>query len=161
MYRNFKIDSDYKDENGKTIFHYVFDYESKKLFTYLIENNEFFTYIEYYGDDSKTMEKFYYMEILCNDKNIINDLLKLDYINATNNTGLDDRVYRYINYKNTGLKIVRNCLSDRIIDKIVYDKNLNKAIKDTMIPEKIFSNTNLPISFPYIIYYVIRKRIIN
>ncbi len=158
MYRNFKIDSDYKDENGKTIFHYVFDYESKKLFTYLIENNEFFTYIEYYGDDSKTMEKFYYMEILCNDKNIINDLLKLDYINATNNTGLDDRVYRYINYKNTGLKIVRNCLSDRIIDKIVYDKNLNKAIKDTMIPEKIFSNTNLPISFPYIIYYVIRKK---
>lgn len=158
MYRNFKIDSDYKDENGKTIFHYVFDYESKKLFTYLIENNEFFTYIEYYGDDSKTMEKFYYMEILCNDKNIINDLLKLDYINATNNTGLDDRVYRYINYKNTGLKIDRNCLSDRIIDKIVYDKNLNKAIKDTMIPEKIFSNTNLPISFPYIIYYVIRKK---
>lgn len=158
MYRNFKIDSDYKDENGKTIFNYVFDYESKKLFTYLIENNEFFTYIEYYGDDSKTMEKFYYMEILCNDKNIINDLLKLDYINATNNTGLDDRVYRYINYKNTGLKIVRNCLSDRIIDKIVYDKNLNKAIKDTMIPEKIFSNTNLPISFPYIIYYVIRKK---
>lgn len=158
MYRNFKIDSDYKDENGKTIFHYVFDYESKKLFTYLIENNEFFTYIEYYGDDSKTMEKFYYMEILCNDKNIINDFLKLDYINATNNTGLDDRVYRYINYKNTGLKIVRNCLSDRIIDKIVYDKNLNKAIKDTMIPEKIFSNTNLPISFPYIIYYVIRKK---
>lgn len=158
MYRNFKIDSDYKDENGKTIFHYVFDYESKKLFTYLIENNEFFTYIEYYGDDSKTMEKFYYMEILCNDKNIINDLLKLDYINATNNTGLDDRVYRYINYKNTGLKIVRNCLSDRIIDKIVYDKNLNKEIKNTMIPEKISSDTNLPISFPYIIFYVMKKK---
>ena len=158
MYRKLNIEATYKDENGKTIFDYVFQYESKKIFAYLVENNECDTFIEYYGDDSNTMEKFFYMQILCNTKNVINDLFKLDYIDATNNTGLDDRVYKYINYKNTNLKIIRKCLSDRIIDKIVYDKNLNKEIKSIMIPEKISSNTNLPISFPYIIYYVIRKK---
>ena len=158
MYKKLNLDADYKDENSKTIFHYVFEYESKKLFAYLNEDNSCDAFIEYYGDDKDMMEKFFYMQIICDNRNLINDLVKLDYVDAMNNAGLDDRVYEYINYKNTNLKIVRKCLSDRIIDKIIYDKNLNKEIKNTMIPEKISSDTNLPISFPYIIYYVMKKK---
>ena len=158
MYKKLNLDVDYKDENSKTIFHYVFEYESKKLFAYLNEDNSCDTFIEYYGDDKDMMEKFFYMQIICDNRNLINDLVKLDYVDAMNNAGLDDRVYEYINYKNTNLKIVRKCLSDRIIDKIIYDKNLNKEIKNIMIPEKISSDTNLPISFPYIIYYVMKKK---
>lgn len=159
MYKGLNLDIDYKDENRKTIFHYVFDYESKNLFAYLIKNNQIDIFIEHYGDDSNIMEKFFYMAILCNDESIINELVKLEYINAkTNNTGLDDRVYRYINYKNTNLKIIRKCLSERIIDKIVYDKNLNKKIREAMIPNEVYASTIFPISFPYIIYYVITKK---
>ena len=75
MYKELKLSSDYKDENGKTIFDYVFKYESCNIFKVIMNSGN---YISRHKDDNQFLENFYYMRIKCNDITVIRDLIRLD-----------------------------------------------------------------------------------
>ena len=157
MYKELKLSSDYKDENGKTIFDYVFKYESCNIFKVIMNSGN---YISRHKDDNQFLENFYYMRIKCNDITVIRDLIRLDYINSTINHHLDN-FEKYIGYNGSRLiSVLRKVISDRIIELILYDKKTSSAIKEAMLLNHIEKQNNYyspAISFPYLINYAVQK----
>ena len=157
MYKELKLSSDYKDENGKTIFDYVFKYESCNIFKVIMNSGN---YISRHKDDNQFLENFYYMRIKCNDITVIRDLIRLDYINSTINHHLDN-FEKYIGYNGSRLiSVLRKVISDRIIESILYDKKTSSAIKEAMLSNHLEKQNNYfspAISFPYLINYAVQK----
>ena len=157
MYKELKLSSDYKDENGKTIFDYVFKYESCNIFKVIMNSGN---YISRHKDDNQFLENFYYMRIKCNDITVIRDLIRLDYINSTINHHLDN-FEKYIGYNGSRLiSVLRKVISDRIIELILYDKKTSSVIKEAMLSNHIEKQNNYfspAISFPYLINYAVQK----
>ena len=157
MYKELKLSSDYKDENGKTIFDYVFKYESCNIFKVIMNSGN---YISRHKDDNQFLENFYYMRIKCNDITVIRDLIRLDYINSTINHHLDN-FEKYIGYNGSRLiSVLRKVISDRIIELILYDKKTSSAIKEAMLSNHLEKQNNYfspAISFPYLINYAVQK----
>ncbi len=157
MYKELKLSSDYKDENGKTIFDYVFKYESCNIFKVIMNSGN---YISRHKDDNQFLENFYYMRIKCNDIAVIRDLIRLDYINSTINHHLDN-FEKYIGYNGSRLiSVLRKVISDRIIELILYDKKTSSVIKEAMLSNHLEKQNNYfspAISFPYLINYAVQK----
>ena len=157
MYKELKLSSDYKDENGKTIFDYVFKYESCNIFKVIMNSGN---YISRHKDDNQFLENFYYMRIKCNDITVIRDLIRLDYINSTINHHLDN-FEKYIGYNGSRLiSVLRKVISDRIIELILYDKKTSSVIKEAMLSNHLEKQNNYfspAISFPYLINYAVQK----
>lgn len=151
------------DENNKTIFDYVFKYESKKLFTYIFDSHNFDNHNfvwqigSYYGDnDINFFENVYYMRLLCNDTTVIRDLIRLEY--------KDTKYYNYIPqdkgiyYNGNGMIVPRKIISDRIIDMIMSGK-VDKTITEAMLSNHSGNGFYTPaLSLPYIIEYVVSKK---
>ena len=157
MYKELKLSSDYKDENGKTIFDYVFKYERCNIFKVIMNSGN---YISRHKDDNQFLENFYYMRIKCNDITVIRDLIRLDYINSTINHHLDN-FEKYIGYNGSRLiSVLRKVISDRIIELILYDKKTSSVIKEAMLSNHLEKQNNYfspAISFPYLINYAVQK----
>lgn len=157
MYKELKLSSDYKDENGKTIFDYVFKYESCNIFKVIMNSGN---YISRHRGDNQFLENFYYMRIKCNDITVIRDLIRLDYINSTINHHLDN-FEKYIGYNGSRLiSVLRKVISDRIIELILYDKKTSSVIKEAMLSNHLEKQNNYfspAISFPYLINYAVQK----
>ena len=157
MYKELKLSSDYKDENGKTIFDYVFKYESCNIFKVIMNSGN---YISRHKYDNQFLENFYYMRIKCNDITVIRDLIRLDYINSTINHHLDN-FEKYIGYNGSRLiSVLRKVISDRIIELILYDKKTSSVIKEAMLSNHLEKQNNYyspAISFPYLINYAVQK----
>ena len=157
MYKEVKLSSDYKDENGKTIFDYVFKYESCNIFKVIMNSGN---YISRHKGDNQFLENFYYMRIKCNDITVIRDLIRLDYINSTINHHLDN-FEKYIGYNGSRLiSVLRKVISDRIIELILYDKKTSSVIKEAMLSNHLEKQNNYfspAISFPYLINYAVQK----
>ena len=157
MYKELKLSSDYKDENGKTIFDYVFKYESCNIFKVIMNSGN---YISRHKDDNQFLENFYFMRIKCNDITVIRDLIRLDYINSTINHHLDN-FEKYIGYNGSRLtSVLRKVISDRIIELILYDKKTSSVIKEAMLSNHLEKQNNYfspTISFPYLINYAVQK----
>ena len=157
MYKELKLSSDYKDENGKTIFDYVFKYESCNIFNVIMNSGN---YISRHKDDNQFLENFYYMRIKCNDITVIRDLIRLDYINSTINHHLDN-FEKYIGYNGSRLiSVLRKVISDRIIELILYDKKTSSVIKEAMLSNHLEKQNNYfspAISFPYLINCAVQK----
>lgn len=157
MYKELKLYSDYKDENGKTIFDYVFKYESCNIFKVIMNSGN---YISRHKDDNQFLENFYYMRIKCNDITVIRDLIRLDYINSTINHHLND-FEKYIGYNGSPLiSVLRKVISDRIIELILYDKKTSPVIKEAMLSNHLEKQNNYyspAISYPYLINYAVQK----
>lgn len=146
------------DENNKTIFDYIFKYESKKLFTYIFDNCNFvYAISNYYGDnDIDFYENVYYMKLLCNDTTVIRDLIRLEH--------KDTKYYNYIPqdkgiyYNGNGMVVPRKIISDRIIDMIMSGK-VDKSITEGMLSNHSGNGFYSPaLSLPYIIEYVVSKK---
>lgn len=157
MYKNLKLALNYKDENGKTIFDYVFQYESCEIFKTLMNCEQFLTN---YNNDRKFFENFYYMRIKCNDITVIRDLIRLDYIDSTINHHLDN-FEKHIGYNGSRLiSVPRQIISERIIDLILYGTKTSQYIKEAMLSNHIEKQNNYyspAISFPYLINYAVQK----
>lgn len=157
MYKNLKLALNYKDENGKTIFDYVFQYESCEIFKTLMNCEQFLTN---YNNDRKFLENFYYMRIKCNDITVIRDLIRLDYIDSTINHHLDN-FEKHIGYNGSRLiSVPRQIISERIIDLILYGTKTSQYIKEAMLSNHIEKQNNYyspAISFPYLINYAVQK----
>ena len=155
LYKEIGKDIKYKDENDKTIFDYIFKYESKELFKSLLPNAEH--YIS--GHSVEFYENFYYMRILCNDASVVRDLIRLEYINTTLNNHIGETYKNNIGYNGSRLiSVPRKIISDRIIDLILYNKNINSAIKSAMLSnneEKGWISPSL--SYPYFVWYAFKK----
>lgn len=157
MYKKLKLALNYKDENGKTIFDYVFQYESCEIFKTLMNREQF---LSNYENDRKFFENFYYMRIKCNDITVIRDLIRLDYIDSTINHHLGI-FEKQIGYNGSRLiSVPRQIISERIIDLILYDKKTSQSIKEAMLSNHIEKQNNYyspAISFPYLINYAVQK----
>ncbi len=152
----------FMDENNKTIFNYIFEYESKKLFTYIFDNSNFNSNFRweignYYGDnDIDFFENVYYMRLLCNDATVIRDLIRLEH--------KDTKYYNYIShdkgiyYNGNGIVVPRKIISDRIIDMIMSGK-VDKSVTEAMLSNHSEGGFYSPaLSLPYIIEYVVSKK---
>ena len=157
MYKKLKLALNYKDENGKTIFDYVFQYESCEIFKTLMNREQF---LSNYENDRKFFENFYYMRIKCNDITVIRDLIRLDYIDSAINHHLGI-FEKQIGYNGSRLiSVPRQIISERIIDLILYDKKTSQSIKEAMLSNHIEKQNNYyspAISFPYLINYAVQK----
>lgn len=151
-------DLNFVDENNKTIFDYVFKYESKKLFTYIFDNKNLRGEIgNYYGsNDIDFFENVYYMRLLCNDTTVIRDIIRLEH--------KDTKYYNYIPndkgiyYNGNGMVVPRKIISDRIIDMIMSG-NVDKSITEAMICNHSEGGFYSPaLSLPYIIEYVASQK---
>jgi len=157
VYYNFE----FRDENNKSIFDYIFEYESKKLFIFIFSNHDqdALTYIlqEHYND-SEFWENVYYMKLICGDyNNIIRDLIRLEYKNTT----LDNRIYndKGIYYNgNSAIVVPRKILSDRIIQLIVngpVDKLIYDAITSNHSEHGFYSPAFI---FPYVLEMILKQK---
>lgn len=157
MYKDLKLALNYKDENGKTIFDYVFQHESCNIFKTLMNCEQF---LSNYKNDKKFFENYYYMRIKCNDITVIRDLIRLDYIDSTINHHLDN-FEKHIGYNGSRLiSVPRQIISKRIIDLILYDKKTSQYIKEAMLSNHLEKQNNYyspAISFPYLINYAVEK----
>lgn len=155
LYKEIGKDIKYKDENDKTIFDYIFKYESKELFKSLLPNAEH--YIS--GRGIEFCENFYYMRILCNDVSVVRDLIRLEYINTTLNNHIEETYKKHIGYNGSRLTSVpRKIISDRIIDLILHDKNINNSIKSAMLSNNKDKGWISPaLSYPYFVCYAVKK----
>lgn len=143
------------DENNKTIFDYIFKYESKKLFTYIFDNCNFaYAISNYYGDnDINFYENVYYMKLLCNDTTVIRDLIRLEY-KDTQYCSHGEGIF----CNSIGMVVPRKIISDRIIDMIMSGK-VDKSITEGMLSNHSGNGFYSPaLSLPYIIEYVVSKR---
>lgn len=155
LYKEIGKDIKYKDENDKTIFDYIFKYESKELFKSLLPNAEH--YIS--GHNIEFYENFYYMRILCNDMSVVRDLIRLEYIHTTLNNHIGETYKNIIGYNGSRLiSIPRKIISDRIIDMILYSKNIDTSIKSAMFTNHKEQNYISPaLLYPYFVLYALKK----
>lgn len=149
LYKEIGKDIKYKDENDKTIFDYIFKYESKELFKSLLPNAEH--YIS--GHSIEFYENFYYMRILCNDVSVVRDLIRLEYSNTTLDNHIGETYKNNIGYNGSRLTSVpRKIVSDRILDLILYNKNTNGTIKSAMLSNNKDKSWISPaLSYPYFV----------
>lgn len=149
LYKEIGKDIKYKDENDKTIFDYIFKYESKELFKSLLPNAEH--YIS--GHSIEFYENFYYMRVLCNDVSVVRDLIRLEYSNTTLDNHIGETYKNNIGYNGSRLTSVpRKIVSDRILDLILYNKNTNGTIKSAMLSNNKDKSWISPaLSYPYFV----------
>lgn len=155
LFKEIGKDLRYKDENNKTIFDYIFKYESKELFKSLLPNAEH--YIS--GHSIEFYENFYYMRILCNDVSVVRDLIRLEYIHTTLNNHIGEIYKNIIGYNGSRLtSIPRKIISNRIIDMILYSKNIDTSIKNAMFTNHKEQNYISPsLLYPYLVLYALKK----
>ena len=155
LYKEIGKDLKYRDENNKSIFDYIFKYESKELFKSLLPNAEH--YIS--GHNIEFYENFYYMRILCNDMSVVRDLIRLEYIHTTLNNHIGETYKNIIGYNGSRLiSIPRKIISDRIIDMILYSKNIDTSIKSAMFTNHKEQNYISPaLLYPYFVLYALKK----
>lgn len=155
MYKDLKLSLNYKDENGKTIFDYIFKYKSKELFKFLLPSAEH--YIS--GRSIEFYESFYYMRVLCNDVSVIRDIIRLEYIDTTINNHIENAYKDIIGYNGSRLVWVpRKIISDKIIDLILYSKNTNSPIRSAMLSNYKDRGWFSPaLSYPYFVCYAAEK----
>lgn len=157
----------YKDENGLDLFTYIFKHKSKDIFSTLLKNNKLDSCLsnyfrEFVGEtDTDFFENFYFMRILCNDTSVIRDLVRLEYINSNINNHLNT-YEKAIGYNGSQLvRIPRKIISDRIIDLIIYNKQTEASIKNSLISynkEQANGFYSPALSYSYVIDYVVRKK---
>lgn len=156
LFKSLHLSLNYKDENNKTIFDYIFKYESKELFKFILPKAEH--YIS--GHSIEFYENFYYMRVLCNDTTVVRDLVRLEYINTTLNNHIEETYKKHIGYNGSRLiSVPRKIISDRIIDLILYNKNINSLIKSTMLSNNKDKGWISPaLSYSYFVYYAAEKK---
>ena len=122
-YRELKLSLNYKDENHKNVFDYIFEYKSKNLFKELTKNFTILTNEN--KNDVNFLENFYYMRLLCNDESIVRDFVRLEHQNTKTDNHLG--VHKeYIGYNGSRLvSVKRKILSDEIIDLLMYNENID------------------------------------
>ena len=156
MYKKLNIEPTYKDENGKTIFDYVFQFESKEVFKFLLNSINFEHYLS--GQNLDFYENLYYMRIKCGDVKVSRDLIRLDYEKSSINHHLGN-YEKYIGYNGSQfIDVPRKIISNRIIDMILYDNKIDKSIKESMLTNHIERNFYSPaFSYPYLVHYAVCK----
>lgn len=159
LYEKLGLSIDYKDENGKTILDYVFEYESKKIFLKISKNYEYG--MRAHKNDITFLEKFYYMRLLCNDTSMLRDFVRLEYKDSTIDNHLDS--YKdYIGYNGSRYApIRRQIVSDRIIDLLIYGKNTDKNIRSAMLSLNEDDNAKFyspALFYSYIVLYVLKQK---
>lgn len=159
LYEKLGFSIDYKDENGKTILDYVFEYESKKIFLKISKNYEYG--MRAHKNDITFLEKFYYMRLLCNDTSMLRDFVRLEYKDSTIDNHLDS--YKdYIGYNGSRyVPIRRQIVSDRIIDLLIYGKNTDKNIRSEMLSLNEDDNAKFyspALFYSYIVLYVLKQK---
>ena len=156
LYKELKLSLSYKDENGKTIFDYVFKYESKEVFKYLLNSANFEHYLN--GHNPDFYESLYYMRIKCGDVKVSRDLIRLDYEKSTINHHLGE-YEKHIGYNGSQyVHVPRKIISDRIIDMILYDNKIDQSIKEAMLTNHHEKNFYSPaFSYPYLVHYAVCK----
>ncbi len=158
-YEKLCLSIDYKDENGKTIFDYIFKYESKNIFLKIFKSSD--NYMNHYRENIAFLENFYYMRLLCNDMSIIRDFVRLEYEKSI----IDNHLNAYKNYiaynGSRYITIRRQIISDRIIELLLYGKNIDKYIRNTilsMYEDKDLKYYSPALSYPYIVLYAIKQK---
>lgn len=158
-YEKLCLSIDYKDENGKTIFDYIFKYESKNIFLKIFKSSD--NYMNHYRENIAFLENFYYMRLLCNDMTIIKDFVRLEYEKSI----IDNHLNAYKNYiaynGSRYITIRRQIISDRIIELLLYGKNIDKYIRNTilsMYEDKDLKYYSPALSYPYIVLYAIKQK---
>lgn len=125
---DYKKAYDYRTEEGKSLMDYVFQYESKKVFTWIAEtfgalcpeqwkkslNSQFF---EFY-------ENYYYMCLLCGIASEVDNLLLRGYADPTKD--LSQRVYDR-NYRPYGLSEDRLKDIEKYINRSIWSQGLQTA----------------------------------
>lgn len=159
LYEKLGLSIDYKDENGKTILDYVFEYESKKIFLKISKNFEYG--MRAHKNDITFLERFYYMRLLCNDTSMLRDFVRLEYKDSTIDNHLDS--YKdYIGYNGSRYApIRRQIVSDRIIDLLIYGKNTDKNIRNAMLSLNEDDNAKFyspALFYSYIVLYVLKQK---
>ena len=156
LYKELKLPLNYKDENGKTIFDYVFQYESKEVFKFLLNSVNFEHYLN--GHNPDFYESLYYMRVKCWDMKVSRDLIRLDYEKSTINHHLGE-YEKHIGYNGSQyVHVPRKIISDRIIDMILYDNKINQSIKEAMLTNHHERNFYSPaFAYPYLVHYVVCK----
>lgn len=158
-YKELKLSLNYKDENRKNIFDYIFEYKSKNLFKELTKNFTILTSEN--KNDVNFLENFYYMRLLCNDESVVRDFVRLEHQNTKTDNHLG--TYKeYIGYNGSRLvSVKRKIISDRIIDLLIYNDNINHKIKESILSsyEDVKNKYYAPaLSYPYIVLYVAKQK---
>lgn len=162
QYKELKVSTDYTDENRNTIFDYIFKYESKEIFKFLLSQNCDSLPCNGRNDNERISfcENWYYMRLLCNDETIVRDFIRLEYCNSTINLYLGAN-NKYIHYNGKGLSVVpRKIVSDRMIDYILYSKDISSLLRESLLSNyKEISNRfySPAFSYPYFIEYAVKK----
>ncbi|MBP3630566.1 MAG: helix-turn-helix domain-containing protein [Clostridia bacterium] len=158
-YRELKLSLNYKDENHKNVFDYIFEYKSKNLFKELTKN---FTILTNENKNDVTfLENFYYMRLLCNDESIVRDFVRLEHQNSKTDNHLG--VHKeYIGYNGSRLvSVKRKILLDKTIDLLMYNDNIDNKIKEAILSnyeDKQNKYYAPALSYPYIVLYVAKQK---
>lgn len=151
---------DTKNEDNKTLFSYILEYESINLFNYFWTDKYIWNIYGFYGhNDFKFWQIIYKIRILHNDITVVRDLIRLDHIDSKRlYVGSQSNDTIKYDGKNSAL-VKRKILTNEFIEFILYDKRVSKEIRKQFLVQQEEREFNSPaFSYPYILDIVAKKK---
>lgn len=135
LYKKIKPSLTTVDEDGKNILHYIFRYQSKKLFREILTNDKSNLLLQFGRSPAPAFcENFYYMRLLCGDESVIRDFIRLEYVDSPPNPMLSEGAKYSIGYDGGHYpSIPRKIVSDRMIDLVLYGKEISENLRKALL----------------------------